>query len=660
MFRPGLDEQVVQILQRLLAKQPAQRYQRPSELIGQLLVAAERLNMQAIARNGSIWVAPRRTALAMFEEALPWALPIALFVIIALVLNGFWTSSEPFDFDATPIQLQPAAILERPTEDAEPSGAAERVPEMGESASVDAQERPATEPKSEPETLDDGSHTEDPATPSTGLPPETVPSEGELVKTAVAGSGADEDIEAPPGNAKSAASPDNAAKTMAGSPSDLVSSTAAESPSASALPATQPPAETPLSEKPPVVAPKVTKIVVSDQSDGWGPDVLTVPTLAEACRDARQLGATRIELHFDGPREESPFEITAGELTICSGSGYRPLIVFRPQDGARDSAMIRASGSKLVWQNIQILFDLTEAPPGAWALFRLRSFVGLELQDAALTIRNVDRDGAMIHPRVDFFVVEPRTAAASPNEKTAVPIPYYLSLSDAVVRGQATVVRAEQATPFRLFVQNGLIVTRTRLVDVEGSRSKPSLKDGRVDVQLRHVTAVLGEGIIRMASDDQTPHQLDLHTDFGDSILYVTSSAAVLFERMGLSDVESVESRLDLRGRDNFYPGSTHLLRLGPDPGEIEMREFDFDSRDQLPFLEEKSPNFMLMWKGIPGPGLSEDRHDPAQYELERSDFNPAIRMDGQPPAGAVLEDLPSLRSIPAETALDPTADAAE
>jgi serine/threonine-protein kinase len=110
-FRPDLDDQIVKTLERLLAKQPAQRYQRPSELIGHLLLVAERLNLPAIARNGEVWVAPRNSVSARIERSLPWALPLALFLIVAVLIGGPWSQSQPFEFPQTPIQLQPLQPL---------------------------------------------------------------------------------------------------------------------------------------------------------------------------------------------------------------------------------------------------------------------------------------------------------------------------------------------------------------------------------------------------------------------------------------------------------------------------------------------------------------------------------------------------------------------
>jgi hypothetical protein len=399
----------------------------------------------------------------------------------------------------------------------------------------------------------------------------------------------------------------------------------------------------------------ITKVVVSDQQEGWGENVLSVSSLSAACREAPRLGVRQIELHFDGPREETALDITSSELTISSGIGYQPLIVFRPRDQAfstDDGSIIDARGRRLVWQNVQILLDLSDAPSRAWSLFRLHSFVGLEVQNSVLTIRNIDEQGRSLHRPVSFVSVEARPSE-EPEDDRKPPIPYYVNLTDTVLRGQATVIRAEQATAFRLYAQNSLIVTRNHFADVAGSQNRPSLRDGRIDIVLRHTTVAAKMGLVRVACNDQTPHQLDLFTDIADSILFITDDQAPVFHRTGISDFAALENHLDLRGRDNFYPGSTILLRLGPVENGEDFRDFDFDQRSQMPFVEEKSPHLMLIWRGLPVTGFSEERHMPAHYELEQSEFNPAFRPGEEPSVGASVLRLPTPLPLPPEPGSD-------
>jgi eukaryotic-like serine/threonine-protein kinase len=680
MLRPDLDDQIVQTLQRLLAKQPAQRYQRASELIGHLLLVAERLNLGPIARNGAVWSEPRNSSLAMLQWALPWALPILLFIVLVLVLIGVWSSPEPFEFGAKEVQLR-MAQTESP---AEVSGLEDAKQDAGETA--EAARRPAAEPQPELPVPKSSAGPDVSGVPIGSEPgSEAIVEAKDQLKPVAQPPSEQGDASKPDTTKPSEAVQDSSAsgastpepKASIDSPAPTVEppaalpSTVPSSTAPTALPPSTPPVDDGLPEgtvadpetsattvpadPSETLTEEIAKIVVSDQPEAEGDNILSVSSLSVACREARRLGVKQIELHFDGPRDEAALDITSSELTISSGIGYQPLIVFRPRDEALstdDGSAIDARGSRLVWQNVQILLDLSEAPSRGWSLFRLHSFVGLELQNSVLTIRNVDDQGRSLHRPVTFVSVEARPSE-EPEDDRKPPISYYVNLTDTMLRGQASVVRAEQATAFRLYAQNSLIVTRNHFADVEGSRNRPSLRDGRIDIVLRHTTIASQMGLVRMTCNDQNPHQLDLFTDIADSILYITDDQAPVFHRMGISDVGTVENHLDLRGRDNFYPGSTILLRLGPAQNGEDFYDFDFDQRGQMPFVEEKSPHLMLIWRGLPGAGFSEERHMPAHYELEQSEFNPAFRLGEEPPVGASVLRLPTPLPLPAELGSD-------
>jgi serine/threonine protein kinase len=688
MFRPDLDDQIVRTLQRLLAKQPAQRYQRASELISHLLLVAERLNLGPVARNGLVSHVPRNAFAALLLTSLPWALPTLLFITGVLLLSGLWNSPEPFELAPSPIRL--SATTKEATELARTQDQPADIPEVGMVSGA-----PLAEPRGEQPVPPSPAGTESaadlpgqdqvadsqtaeisPDAEQDAMPP--VAEEPPVALDSSGSSASQPRWDAPEASGPDASTPDVGAwKPEAPVEPQVDSTSPPATPSVAPAPADSitpppglvapppdsvPPADGPPQQEPPplkspvdpsaVVAQEVTKIVVSDHQKKLEDGVLLVPSLAVACREAHQLGVKKIELHFDGPREEAFLDIQANELTISSGPGYQPLIVFRPRAetaSAPHAAAIHARGNQLVWQNVQILLDLSGAPSHPWALFRLHSVIGLELQNSVLTIRNVDAQGTSLHHPVAFISIEARPYA-EPGDERKPQVPHYVNFSNTIIRGQATVVHARHATAFRLYAQDSLVVTRNYLTDIEGIANLPSLRDGRIDIVLRHTTIAARSGLVRMGGNGQTPHPLDLFTDIADSIVLIKNRESPVFQRVGTSQVEAVENRLDLRGRDNFYPGSTILLRLGPDRNSDALLDFDLDQRDQLPFVKEKSPHLTLIWKGLPGSELSEERHVPAHYELDQSEFNPAYRPGREAQAGASIKQLPNPLPIPFDT----------
>ena len=57
-LNPDIPEEIAAILRRMLAKDPNHRFQEPGELIGELLLAADRLDLRPMT-TGQFWVSPR-------------------------------------------------------------------------------------------------------------------------------------------------------------------------------------------------------------------------------------------------------------------------------------------------------------------------------------------------------------------------------------------------------------------------------------------------------------------------------------------------------------------------------------------------------------------------------------------------------------------------
>ncbi|MFV1967103.1 MAG: serine/threonine-protein kinase [Pirellulaceae bacterium] len=79
-IRTDLPEEATTVALRLMAKQPAQRYQHPNELVGELLLLADRLGLSVASRGGTVWLSPRGSWVARLERHLPWVIPVVLLV----------------------------------------------------------------------------------------------------------------------------------------------------------------------------------------------------------------------------------------------------------------------------------------------------------------------------------------------------------------------------------------------------------------------------------------------------------------------------------------------------------------------------------------------------------------------------------------------------
>lgn len=689
-LRPDLDEQVVQILDKLLAKQPRDRHQQPNELIGELLLVADRLNLPGLSLSGAVWVGVRPSRWARIERVLPWLLPILLLFLSVFALERLWSGPEEglspqpapgMQAGTEPATRQPAdADLQASAEDA---GA--ESPAGDEARQADAADEPLVEPSDELPGVPGG------AAQSGGAPqPSGAVKPAAAVKPeepAAVRSGADAKTAAPAGDtvqpagplappspapAASPVSPATSAPQTVAPPEkstaepgtsatvDKLPSQAAEaaklpreSPKSPAdkltTPASPAAKATAASAAPPAPPTAVTRIIIAAADAPLPADAHPAVSLAAACREAAARGLDTIELHFNGVREESAFSISSPRLNIRNGAGFDPTIVFRPgfEELAEERRMIRVGGGSLDWSGVHVRLELPADHADGWAVFSLRSCELFDLENTVVTVCNVSSQGAMLQDRVSVleWMESPPPGAFAWAGLEVVgrrAIPPYIGLSNCVVRGQAALLHCQRATPLRFNGRQCLFVLADNLLEVGGRESKPVQLDARIELALRNVTAVLGRGLCRLSSDTLMPFQLELVTDCRQSILYLTDADAALIERRGVAELAELDKQLYVRGRDNFYPGSDILLRLNPRGDPRTALSYGFTGRSES-WYQEESPRFSLMWKSPPPARLPWDQHLPSDYLLDESESNPARYNGGDSQAGVDAFQLPAI-----------------
>jgi serine/threonine-protein kinase len=644
LIRPEIDEQVAGIIAKLLAKQPRDRHQQPNELIGELLLVADRLHLPGLNLTGAVWVGSRRSHGARIERILPWLLPIVLLVVSVFALERLWSGSGEQDAaepplrtkaprDATPKKVR-VPVSQKPVEKTAAAAVSEK-----------PSDRPATRkatPAGSPPKPDVPASSSTQPSPSAATPPPAAPAAPPKPAAISPASPAQ-----PSGPATAAPDPSPEAANpglVVPAPAAATGNTTGSVPTPAAEIASVAGAGT----KTPAAAPAVTRIIVAAADRPPTADAKVVASLAAACREAAVLGIETIELHFDGVREERAFDISSSKLTICNGRGFRPTLVFRPgfKDLAGDRRMVRVGGGTLEWSGVHLELELPAEPADGWALFSLHACDSFELQDAVLTVRNSSAQGMLLQDRVALLEVRdtPRPEPPTPTVAEAAAkhaIPPFIGLTNCVARGQATLIRCDEATPLRISGRQCLVILSQGLLDVGGRDTKPVQTDARIELLLKNVTAVLGGELCCLSSDSLKPFQLDLVTDCKNSILYLTDTQAALIERRGIRDLGELEKHLYIRGRDNFYPGSDVLLRLNPTGDPKNVVTYGFADRNES-WYQEESPRFTLMWNSLPATDLPLDRRRPADYLLDDNEQNPALYDGGETQAGADTTLLPS------------------
>ncbi len=105
-WRDDISDQLAAVLSKLMAKRPADRYQKPVELINDLLLIAQIESLPRSGTAGTILVTPAIAQRSLLELHLPWLLPLCVLIGSAFWLQSADSFSSPIDVPQ-PV-LQPA------------------------------------------------------------------------------------------------------------------------------------------------------------------------------------------------------------------------------------------------------------------------------------------------------------------------------------------------------------------------------------------------------------------------------------------------------------------------------------------------------------------------------------------------------------------------
>ncbi|MGA2033674.1 MAG: hypothetical protein ABSG68_15575, partial [Thermoguttaceae bacterium] len=634
-FRPELPDDIGRVLRKMLAKEPRQRYGTPAELLKDLLGLAGQVGVHPLAHGGKSWPAASSASL-LLRRHLPWLLPLAALVCTVVALDIYWS-----DLARREVPSPPA-----------PAGADEGY--------ADA-----------PDPRDFESEPFDPSS-------KNAPGNGRSLL---------------PGSPASAKGPVTLPGHVAGGSS---STPAAKGPlalgSTGGMAGTQRPAQKILvgakAPTPPMPVPPVANAAapIEGQHKTAGPSGASVPpvatgptkaavrrsgvlivglradgenefaSLADAC--AAAANGDVIELRYNGPREEHPLRLANLGLTIRAGQGFQPVVVFRGAEGdplRYPRSMCALSSGRLTLINVALEFQLArEVPSDKWCLFETRGEQALRLEKCSLTIHNASDQLGAYHPDVAFFRLQAASASESAIDGAAPPAqPATIELVDCIARGEATLVLAEDSQPLRLAWQNGLLATTERLVSAVGGQRALHLGES-LQLDLRHLTAVVRSGLCRLECSPAAPHCLGLQIYCADTILLAGPGCAVI-EQLDDEDLDGLRQRVAWSGDRNFYEGFDIfwlVRRLDPETPP-NLMTFDDWRKFWGPQRENLSRCGRVAWRNLPGADRPMHHHVPADYSLDDAlSNNPALGTASDGRNAGLLEDR--LPPLPSESVAEP------
>jgi serine/threonine protein kinase len=598
-IRSDLPEEVANVALKLMSKQPGQRQQHPNELVGELLLLADRLGLAIANGGGTVWLSSHASWTDRLERHLPWVIPVLL--LVGSVYGFEWLrNTEPITRAEMAVKRPEEAVVAPQTEAGAPT-----VPSAADT-SPGGEESPAPEtiPAAPPAALPD----------SPGQEPESNQSSSDVDDSANLEVFADES------NGTSQPEPVADREETVPEPSSVaVAESELEAP-AEAQPEVAALQEVADQNAPAELAARVDierVLIVRPSATGDEPHVKR--SLQAALQEAADsTDVSTIELQFD-QLVSDPLTIHLHDdgdvLTIQAGSGFNPLLIFRPE-AARVSAerrMVNLIDGRIHFSGVHFRAELpSDAMADGWSLFHLNHVNEVRLARCTLTVHNQS-----FSPAAFFEIQGPRGGGmARPEDDAAGDNTPKIRLDSCVARGQATLVRAIEGLPFWLTWFQGLLATSDYLAEASG-RSDRS-KGEAIRIALRHVTASMDAGMLRLAVRESAPLMFDVGIDSSNCV-FRHDTTNPLIGYYNVEDPLHVARRFEISGNDNFYDFTEIRWRIIPADEMGEILEFVWEDKEPAWYLEKRAERGLLRWRSpLPG-SQTAHAHTPNQYLLDDS-----------------------------------------
>ncbi len=585
-WRPDLPDELLPLLDRMLAKDPADRYREPSELIGDLLVLADRLGVRTAVHAKPHWIPPPSGPTRTLTRHLPWAVPCCLMLAL-LLLDPSWLSGKA-DSSAPP-------RFEIP-----PAGASESEPARSSDVRVADGQLPV-------------------------IPSGTWPSNrsgSDLADSRSSPRGASFRTDEDPSRDERMPSTETRSDALVGSDTrtepmlDQEDAAQAYTTSASDSSANS----------------RFRRVIVtSDPADATSRDRgLVVGDLVTALQLVLEDPAIdTVELRENG-RVRVPslsLELSNRQLRIVAADGYSPVLAFWTALTVTDptsQGMIRVRGGRLRLEGLH--FELTvptDTLEGEWSLMQLEKNQLVSLRDCTITVRNSygGRFSNLDHVSV-FHVVPPVSGTLLYSTQNDSRLLTEIDMTNCIVRGEATVLRASEAIPMRLRWHNGLLVTTERMINLGGARE--SMERGEsVLLDLEHLTAIMDKGLGEFDALPQNPNLMEISIWCNNSIL-VTQGWVPLISQSGGPSLSAQMAQLEYFGEHNFYEGMETFWQIVP-PAPKRPEKLDFEMW-RSHWTGENRPRWQqVKWQKLPDRNRPAHEHRVADYTLALQG-NPALK----------------------------------
>ncbi len=591
-FRDDLSDELYAVLMKLMSKRPLDRYQKPSDLINDLLLVAEAEDLVRSQTPGAFLISATPAERSLIEANAPWMVALAFLLGIALWQN---VEINGANFDLPQPQFSSRAAT------TEISRAETNVQEPNQlNNSVVTSALPNSiiqEPSTQADTISAFASGTDHGEPATELPTNQV-----------------------------------SAATLPIAPTEIDSSTNLIMPEVNA---NQSVAE-PLGPTDPtgLTVPPDTLVVLAGAHE-LSAGAQWCRSLADAISRAEANPSIRfIELHNDQLIRERIL-ISRHGLTIRVPPDKKAEITFAPNSFfAEDDIerMLDVGSNDLRLENLSIVATIpVEAVTRRSAIIGLEPAGQIELINCRLTFVDPTEVGenraitidAPGHQPVAFDFSDFSTHPTGPAVDLRVADPASIKFRNCWARGEMALVGMDGGFRVELSAQQLFLSVAEQMfiVDATDAETSPLLR-----ISLKESTLACARGLFRIR----------LNSEIVTECLNRTAQSCVFWSREpnchisfeGLSEVGSADELILLKGEDNAYEhGETGLVQIRTLQGETKR----LDVSDGLsPWFRERGNDYLVRWLNPFPPTAPFHEQTPADYQLKESMFMPGFWTSAQ------------------------------
>ena len=275
------------------------------------------------------------------------------------------------------------------------------------------------------------------------------------------------------------------------------------------------------------------------------------PTLAAALSDAPN--NTTFELRWDGVRQiNDPIRFDQRNIRFAAAEGFAPTMLFEPSDLYDSRSVFTLFSSAVQFENVALEFRLNPRVLAThWSLFELSGNTQLTFNQCSLTIRNRSLiDDSVNHDDVVFF----RNGLASGGAEGAYTTdesfmePVSITLTSTLLRGEAAAIESKVTQDIIIECTNSIIALAKPFLQTEETRR--ATRQTMIKMQWNRVAFFGIQGLV-VWRKELTDMPMMIEFAAQDSVFVLNRSPLVFFR--GSRNQEATLGNFVWMGGENNY-----------------------------------------------------------------------------------------------------------